>query len=109
MKQYEIQHDYLFENINLEEPIYKKDVPNKPKEFYGNVYLFSKILIFKNDSQFENYILKFLPSLFKPLLLIDEWPNKDDINSLSYSRFLLRLVLNKLKEYNIEPLISFNL
>ena len=47
MKQYEIQHDYLFENINLEEPIYKKDVPNKPKEFYGNVYLFSKILIFK--------------------------------------------------------------
>ncbi len=109
MENYKIQHDYLFENINLEEPIYKKDIPNNPKEFYVDVYKFSKILMFKNDRQFEEYILKVEPSLFKPLLLIDEWPNNDDINSLSYSRFLLKLVLNKFKEYNIEPLISFNL
>lgn len=87
MKKYEIQHDYLYKNINLEESIYKKDIPSNPKEFYGNVYQFSKILMFKNDNQFETYILKVQPSLFKPLLLIDEWPKKDDINSICIRGF----------------------
>lgn len=109
MKNYIIQHDYLFENINLEESLYKKDIPNNPKEFYGNVYLFSKILMFKNDNEFRTYIFKKQLSIFKPLLLIDKWSNDNDINSLLYCKFLLKLVLDKFKEYSIEPLISYKL
>lgn len=106
-KSYPIQHDFLFTDADLYEQGYVGEIKEDCSKEPGILISFSDFLKAKEEPQLEEIVFRVpVVTLFPPVLVLDEWPNEDDVVALEYAKILLKFVIERLNKEDIYPVVA---